>query len=59
MQCEPLAAAEERAESSPFIVEFFMVRGPGFLCMAYCGADAKWRDAFNNEELYGDIQVLH
>ena len=56
--CEPLAADEKPAETSPFLVEFFMVRGPGFLCTAYCGADDKWHDAFNHEELFGDIQIL-
>ena len=35
-----------------------MVRGPGYRCMAYCGADARWHNAFNNEELYGDIRNL-
>jgi hypothetical protein len=58
LQCEPLITVEKHADASPFIVEFFMVRGPGYLCMAYCGPDAKWREAFNNEELYGDIRIL-
>ena len=58
LQSELLVAAETPADTSPFIVEFFMVRGPGFRCMAYCGADARWHNAFNDEELFGDIQIL-
>ena len=58
LECEPLVAVSEPAQTSPFILEFFMVQGPGFRCMAYCGADAKWRNAFNDEELHGDIRIL-
>jgi hypothetical protein len=36
---------------SPFLVEFFMVEGRGFKCMAYRNQDGKWRAAFSNEEL--------
>jgi hypothetical protein len=45
-------------EPTPFLTEFFMVQGPGFRCMAYCDHDGKWRNAFNNEELYGEISIL-
>lgn len=58
LECEPLVAANEPAQTSPFILEFFMVQGPGFRCMAYCGADARWHSAFNGEELHGDIRIL-
>jgi hypothetical protein len=45
-------------EPTPFLTEFFMVQGPGFRCMAYYDRDGKWRNAFNNEELYGKISIL-
>ncbi|HEX3624541.1 MAG TPA: hypothetical protein VH280_03855 [Verrucomicrobiae bacterium] len=44
--------------TSPFLVEFFMVQGMGFQCMAYRNADGKWRGAFDNRELPGAIRVL-
>jgi hypothetical protein len=59
-----LAAAGQKAEAvvkdaaSPFLVEFFMVRGVGFQCMAYRNSDGKWRAAFDNRELPGSIHVL-
>jgi hypothetical protein len=43
---------------SPFLVEFFMVQGIGFQCMAYRNSDGKWRGAFDNRELPGAIRVL-
>lgn len=43
---------------SPFLVEFFMVQGVGFQCMAYRNSDGKWRSAFDNRELPGMIRVL-
>jgi uncharacterized Zn finger protein (UPF0148 family) len=49
-------AEEERM--SPFELEFFMVQGSGFICMAYCNHDGKWRGAFDNMELPGAIRVL-
>jgi hypothetical protein len=58
LEFEPLVAVSEPAQTSPFIFEFFMVQGPGFRCMAYCSADAKWHNAFNDEELHGDIRIL-
>jgi hypothetical protein len=56
-QCES-SAAESSSETSPFVLEFYMVQGVGFRCMAYCDRNGKWRSAFNNDELYGDIHVL-
>lgn len=44
--------------ASPFLVEFFMVQGAGFQCMAYRNSDGKWRGAFDNRELPGAIRVL-
>jgi hypothetical protein len=44
--------------ASPFLVEFFMVQGIGFQCMAYRNSDGKWRGAFDNRELPGAIRVL-
>ncbi len=53
-----VSKVKTQEESSPFIVEFFMVQGIGYRCMAYCDEDGKWRNAFNNGELYGDIRIL-
>jgi hypothetical protein len=50
--------ARETDGVSPFIIEFFMVQGAGFRCMAYRNHDGKWRGAFDNEELPGAIRVL-
>ncbi|HEX3628422.1 MAG TPA: hypothetical protein VH280_23690 [Verrucomicrobiae bacterium] len=43
---------------SPFVLEFFMVQGSGFRCMAYRNQDGKWRGAFDDEVLPGAIRVL-
>jgi hypothetical protein len=43
---------------SPFEMEFFMVQGSGFRCMAYRNQNGKWRGAFDDEELPGAIRVL-
>jgi hypothetical protein len=43
---------------SPFVLEFFMVQGSGFRCMAYRNQEGKWRGAFDDEELPGAIRVL-
>ena len=59
MQCDPVSDVQTPVvEPSPFIVEFFMVQGTGFRCMAYCDQDGKWRDAFNNDELFGAVTIL-
>ena len=39
---ESLPAATEHDETSPFLVEFFMVEGIGFQCMAYRDFEGKW-----------------
>jgi hypothetical protein len=49
---------EDLDEASPFLLEFFMVQGMGFRCMAYRNIDGKWRGAFNDEELPGTIRIL-
>jgi hypothetical protein len=43
---------------SPFVLEFFMVQGAGFQCMAYCNGDGKWHEAFNDRELPGAVRLL-
>jgi hypothetical protein len=53
---EPVADA--RDGESPFLVEFFMVQGVGFRCMAWLGYDGKWRTAFDNKILPGMIRVM-
>lgn len=50
------ATADQSTTEGPFVIEFFMVEGAGFRCMAYCDQDGKWRNAFNHRELPGDIQ---
>ena len=42
----------------PFVLEFFMVQGNGFRCMAYRNGEGKWRGAFDGEELPGAVRVL-
>jgi len=53
---EPAGEGGER--TSPFLLEFFMVQGTGFRCMAYRNDDGKWRSAFDHRELSGTIRVL-
>ena len=55
---EPKPVIREPGEPSPFLVEFFMVQGVGFKCMAYRNGDGKWRTAFDDIELPGTIRVL-
>jgi hypothetical protein len=52
---EPASGAEE---VSPFLVEFFMVQGIGFRCMGYRDDDGRWRRAFDNELLAGQVWLL-
>jgi hypothetical protein len=56
-QTEKECAVQQPAEW-PFVVEFFIVEGTGFRCMAYRDPEGKWRNAFNHEELSGDVQLL-
>lgn len=55
---DPKPVTREYGEPSPFLVEFFMVQGLGFKCMAYRNIDGKWRTAFDDIELPGTIRVL-
>lgn len=55
---EPKSTPRDPNESSPFLVEFFMVQGVGFKCMAYRNSEGKWRTAFDDIELPGTIRVL-
>jgi hypothetical protein len=50
--------AEQQNGTSPFIIEFFMVQGPGFCCMAYRNHDGKWKRAFDHYELPGAVRIL-
>jgi hypothetical protein len=50
--------AQPENGNSPFVLEFFLVQGAGFRCMAYRNDDGKWRGAFNHEELPGAVRVL-
>lgn len=58
----PIAGNNSKAAvadaGSPFLIEFFMVQGAGFQCMAYRNADGKWRSAFDHRELPGTVRVL-
>jgi len=53
---EAISAVQDA--NSPFLIEFFMVQGMGFRCMAYRNQDGKWRGAFDNVELPGTIRVM-
>lgn len=57
-QAQPLSAAETSTEMWVRLIEFKLVQGPGYRCAAYCDEFGQWRNADNNEELHGDIQVL-
>jgi hypothetical protein len=62
MNNHPTTLVEPRpgnpAETSPFIIEFFLVQCAGRQCMAYCDDEGKWRGAFNHRELPGAVRVL-
>lgn len=55
---EPKSLPSDLNEPSPFLVEFFMVQGIGFKCMAYRNSEGKWRTAFDDIELPGTIRVV-
>jgi hypothetical protein len=54
----PHPRPEDQCGVSPFVLEFFMVQGIGFQCMAYRGGDGKWHQAFNDQELPGAVSLL-
>jgi hypothetical protein len=55
---EPAPAVENPVNFSPFIHEFFMVQVNGSLDMAYRDEAGKWRAAYQDDELSGDISVF-
>lgn len=57
-QPKPVSTVTTPAETSPFLIEFFVVQGPGFRCVGYCDQEGRWHNAFDNEELFGDIKIL-
>ena len=54
---QPETELQQPAEG-PFLIEFFMVEGDDFRCMAYCDQAGKWRNAFNHVELPGVVHIL-
>lgn len=54
----PPAAFEPPPRTSPQLIQFEMVQGPGYRCVAYCDENGQWQNAHNNEELFGNIQIL-
>ncbi len=42
----------------PFIIDFRLVQGIGFKCMAYRDQDGIWREAAGNDELPEPLQIL-
>ena len=55
---ETKPVARQQDGESPFLVEFFMVQGSGFKCMAYCDGNGMWHEAFGHIILPGKIRVL-
>lgn len=52
------AAITATSDPSPFLVEFFMVWGSGYKCMAYQDQDGKWRRAFDGQQLSGNVVIV-
>jgi hypothetical protein len=50
--------AKEQDAASPFLVEFFMVQGHGFTCMAYRSYDGTWRTAYENQVVPGVVRIV-
>jgi hypothetical protein len=55
---QPESAPRLAGESSPFLTEFFLVQTEYFRCMAYRDQAGVWREAFNHEELTGEICIV-
>jgi len=51
-------SAAVKDSECPFIIEFVMVEGINFKCMAYQDKNETWRNAYNNAELIEPIRVL-
>jgi len=58
LECEMPSAVSKPAETSPFVVQFFMVQSLGFRGMAYCDQDGAWRNAFNHSRLFGRVYLF-
>jgi hypothetical protein len=58
LQDETPSTAKKSAETSPFIVEFFMVQCLCFRGMAYCDEEGRWRNAYSNSQLLGNIYLM-
>lgn len=57
-ESEPKNGTLKDDSTSPFVLEFFMVRVAGYICMAYYNGDGKWRGAFDNQELTGQVHIV-
>jgi hypothetical protein len=55
---EAVPAQAQAPDATPFVHEFFMVQVDGFRGMAYRDEDGKWRSAYKDEELPGDINLF-
>lgn len=44
--------------TSPFLIEFFLVKVGQYQCMAYCDENGRWRHAFSHAFLPGEVQIL-
>jgi len=55
---DPVVAVKKAAAKPPFIIQFFVVQGINFRCLACCGQQGTWHDAINQEELCGDIRIF-
>ena len=54
----PVIAAQTLTNPKPVPFQFFLVQGVNFRCIAYCDPQGMWRDALNQEELFGEIRIL-
>ena len=55
---DPVVAVKRSAAAPRLVIQIFMVQGINFRCLAYCDQQGTWRDAINQEELFGDIRIL-
>ena len=53
-----VAALRRPANPKPSLIQYFMVQGINFRCVSYRDLHGRWRDAFNQAELFGDIRIL-
>lgn len=51
-------AAKQPNNAKSLVMQFLLVQGINFRCVAFCDQQGRWRDAFNREELFGDIHIL-